>query len=282
MAAIGDDTAGKLAGGRPTTRPGRQNEAMPPTLTVRLVGGPTAVLDYAGLRLLTDPTFDPPGEHAGGLTKLTGPAMGPDDLGAIDAVLLSHDHHSDNLDPGGRAFLPRAGRTLTTSDGAERLGGNAVGLEPWDTVELERRGAGPVAVTAVPALHGPEGSEPVTGPVIGFVLGADDAPTLYVSGDNASVDVVRAIAERAGPIELAVLFCGGVSLPHRFDGAYLTLSADAAAQAAGVLGVRAVVPLHFEGWAHFTQGADELRSAFAAAGIADLLVVPERGASVSL
>ena len=208
--------------------------------------------------------------------------MGPDDLGAIDAVLLSHDHHSDNLDPGGRAFLPRAGRTLTTSDGAERLGGNAVGLEPWDTVELERRGAGPVAVTAVPALHGPEGSEPVTGPVIGFVLGADDAPTLYVSGDNASVDVVRAIAERAGPIELAVLFCGGVSLPHRFDGAYLTLSADAAAQAAGVLGVRAVVPLHFEGWAHFTQGADELRSAFAAAGIADLLVVPERGASVSL
>jgi L-ascorbate metabolism protein UlaG (beta-lactamase superfamily) len=118
--------------------------------------------------------------------------------------------------------------------------------------------------------------------VIGFVLGAGDAPTLYVSGDNASVDVVRAIAERTGPIELAVLFCGGVSLPHRFDGAYLTLSADAAAQAAEVLGVRAVVPVHFEGWAHFTQGADELRAAFAAAGIADLLVVPEPGASVSL
>jgi L-ascorbate metabolism protein UlaG (beta-lactamase superfamily) len=33
---------------------------MPSTLTVRLVGGPTAVLDYAGVRLLTDPTFDPP------------------------------------------------------------------------------------------------------------------------------------------------------------------------------------------------------------------------------
>jgi L-ascorbate metabolism protein UlaG (beta-lactamase superfamily) len=93
---------------------------------------------------------------------------------------------------------------------------------------------------------------------------------------------VRAIAKRTGPIELAVLFCGGVSLPHRFDGAYLTLSADAAAQAAEVLGVRGVVPVHFEGWAHFTQGADELRSAFAAAGIADRLVVPEPGASVSL
>ena len=43
---------------------------MPSALTVLLVGGPTAVLDYAGLRLLTDPTFDPPGEHEGGLTKL--------------------------------------------------------------------------------------------------------------------------------------------------------------------------------------------------------------------
>jgi L-ascorbate metabolism protein UlaG (beta-lactamase superfamily) len=187
-----------------------------------------------------------------------------------------------NLDPAGRAFLPRAGRTLTTSAGAERLGGNAVGLEPWATVELERPGGGAVTVTAVPALHGPEGSEPVTGPVIGFVLAADDAPTLYVSGDNASVDVVREIARRAGPIELAILFCGGVSLPQRFDGAYLTLSADAAAQAAEVLGARAVVPVHFEGWTHFTQGAAELRAAFDAAGMADRLVVPEPGGNVSL
>jgi len=82
--------------------------------------------------------------------------------------------------------------------------------------------------------------------------------------------------------ELAVLFCGGVSLPHRFDGAYLTLSADAAAQAAEVLGARAVVPVHFEGWAHFTQGAAELREAFARAGIGDRLVVPERGARVTV
>jgi L-ascorbate metabolism protein UlaG (beta-lactamase superfamily) len=281
VAAIGDDTAGKLqaAPGATVALDGLgDNEAMPPALTVRLVGGPTAVLDFAGLRLLTDPTFDPPGEHEGGLTKLTGPAVAADEVGAIDAVLLSHDHHADNLDPGGRAFLPRAGRTLTTTAGAERLGGNAVGLEPWAAVEL----AGAVTVTAVPALHGPEGSEPVTGPVIGFVLSAEDAPTVYVSGDNASVDVVRPIAERTGPIELAVLFCGGVSLPHRFDGAYLTLSADAAAQAAEVLGARAVVPVHFEGWAHFTQGADDLRTSFAAAGIADRLVVPEPGASVSL
>jgi L-ascorbate metabolism protein UlaG (beta-lactamase superfamily) len=248
-----------------------------PALTVLLVGGPTAVLEYAGVRLLTDPTFDEPGEHAGGLVKLTAPAIGPDDVGAIDAVLLSHDQHSDNLDDGGRAFLERVPRTLTTPLGAERLGGAAVGLEPWASTQV-----GTVTITAVPALHGPEGSEPVTGPVTGFVLAADGAPTVYVSGDNASVDVVREIAQRLGPIDLAVLFAGGVSLPQRFDGAYLTLSADRAAQAAEVLGSRAIVPLHFEGWAHFTQGADDLRAAFAAAEIGDRLIVPEPGAPVAV
>jgi L-ascorbate metabolism protein UlaG (beta-lactamase superfamily) len=252
------------------------------TLSALLVGGPTAVLEFAGLRLLTDPTFDAPGEQEGGLTKLTGPAVSAEEVGPIDAVLLSHDQHSDNLDVSGRAFLPRAGRTLTTATGAERLGGNAVGLEPWASLELERPAGGAVTVTAVPAQHGPEGCEPVTGPVVGFVLSADDAPTLYVSGDNASVDVVRTIAERLGPIELAVLFAGGVSIPQRFDGAYLTLSAERAAQAAQVLDARAVVPVHFEGWAHFTQGSAELREAFEAVGIGDRLLVPERGATVSI
>jgi L-ascorbate metabolism protein UlaG (beta-lactamase superfamily) len=252
------------------------------SLTVFLVGGPTAVLEFAGLRILTDPSFDPPGETPNGLRKLTAPAVGPDDLLPIDLVLLSHDHHDDNLDISGQAFLPRAGRTLTTTAGAERLGGNATGLEPWQSLEIERPGGKTLEVTAVPAQHGPDGTDHLTGPVIGFVLESEDVPTLYVSGDNASVDVVRTIADRKGPIELAVLFTGGVSVPHRFDGAYLTLSTDRAVQAARVLGARAIVPVHFEGWAHFTQGAEDLRAAFDAAGLGDLLLIPEAGDTVAV
>jgi L-ascorbate metabolism protein UlaG (beta-lactamase superfamily) len=120
-------------------------------LSVRLVGGPTAVLEYAGLRLLTDPTFDPPGRQESGLTKLTPPALSAEEVGPIDAVLLSHDQHADNLDVSGHAFLPRARRTLTTVAGAARLGGNAVGLEPWASTELERPAGSAVTVTAVPA-----------------------------------------------------------------------------------------------------------------------------------
>ena len=75
------------------------------------IGGPTALFELNGLRLLTDPTFDPAGEEyptgVYTLRKTAGPALGPESLGRIDAVLLSHDHHHDNLDRGGRLLLNR-------------------------------------------------------------------------------------------------------------------------------------------------------------------------------
>ena len=252
------------------------------TLTAQLVGGPTAVLEYAGLRWLTDPSLSPPGEYAGGLVKTTGPAVNVKAIEPIDVVLLSHEHHSDNLDPGGREFLPRARRVLTTVDGARRLGGNATGLEPWSSVEIDRPHEPAVTVTAVPAQHGPDGTDHITGPVIGFLLGSPGLDTVYVSGDNASLDVVRMIAERAGDVDVAVLFAGAVQVPHRFDGAYLTLTSERAAEAAKILGARAVVPVHFEGWTHFTQGAQALRGAFAGNQLTDRLALAEPGATVTV
>lgn len=58
------------------------------------IGGPTIVVQISELRLLVDPTFSPPGEYESApgrtLAKLTGPAMNLDDVGDVDAVLLSH------------------------------------------------------------------------------------------------------------------------------------------------------------------------------------------------
>ena len=34
-------------------------------LGIQLVGGPTAILEYGGLRWLTDPALSPPGEYGG-------------------------------------------------------------------------------------------------------------------------------------------------------------------------------------------------------------------------
>ena len=70
---------------------------------IAVLGGPTTVVDIAGLRMVVDPTFDPPGDK-GYLTKLSGPAVTAAELGPVDVVLVSHDLHPDNLDDSGREF----------------------------------------------------------------------------------------------------------------------------------------------------------------------------------
>ena len=248
--------------------------ATPAQVPVRVLGGPTALIEYGGLRFLTDPTFDAPGEYplGGGrsLTKTAPSAADPADLGPVDAVLLSHDQHPDNLDTAGRALLAEVPVVLTTRSAAARLGGTTQGLAPWDAVDLPRPGGGTVTVTATPALHGPEGCEPVTGEVVGFVLTAAGLPTVHVSGDNASLDVVREIAGRIGPVDTAVLFAGAARTAL-FDGALLTIDGARAAEAATVLGARRVVAAHCDSWAHFTEGREDVVAAFTAAGIADRL-----------
>ncbi|MFC7994437.1 MBL fold metallo-hydrolase [Streptomyces pilosus] len=245
---------------------------------IHTFGGPTALFDYGGLRFLTDPTFDGPGDYPapGGptLTKTAPSTTTPADLGPIDVVLLSHDEHADNLDTSGRALLADVPLTLTTPAGGKRLEEKAQGLADWETVELKRPGGGTITVTGVPAIHGPgarEETEPFTGQVVGFVLTGQGLPTVYVSGDNASLDAVREIAERFAPVDTALLFAGAPRFPMLFDGRPLVLDSAQAAEATRILDARRVVPVHHDSWAHFTEGRDELEAAFAAAGLADRL-----------
>ncbi|WP_288115019.1 MBL fold metallo-hydrolase [Microbacterium sp. SCN 71-21] len=247
------------------------------SLRVIHIGGPTVLLQLGGLSLLVDPTFDPPGEVGSAtrtLTKLRGPALEATALPPLDAVLLSHDQHADNLDAAGRAVLATAPIALTTPLAAERLGQPARALEPWESVTLVGE-TSEVTVTAVPARHGPIGSEPVIGPVTGFVLTGDGLPTVYVSGDNSAPELVEEIAARVPPVDVAVLFAGAARTPS-VDGA-LTLTATDAVAAARAIGAPVVVPVHTEGWAHFSESTDDLVRAFAAAGLGALLRVPERG-----
>ena len=237
-----------------------------------VIGGPTTVVDIAGHRLICDPTFDPPTDY-GYLQKLAGPAVDQLTIGDVDAALVSHDLHPDNLDEAGRAFALRAPVVLTTASGAPRLGPPSVALEPWSTWSDP---TGTLQVTGVPARHGPADGELndegfINCEVVGFVVRADGAPSTYLSGDNASVEIVREIRERLGDIDCAVLFAGSASVPAKFSGRPLSLTAERAAAAAEVLGSRHVVVAHQEGWRHFSQGPAETRAAFDAAGIADRL-----------
>jgi L-ascorbate metabolism protein UlaG (beta-lactamase superfamily) len=169
--------------------------------------------------------------------------------------------------------------TLSTASAYERIGAPVRALGPWESVELTRPDGGALRVTAVPAQHGPDGSLPLVGEVTGFVLSGDGLPKVYVSGDNASLDVVREIADQQGPFDVAVLFAGAARTPLVPD-APLTLTSEDAARATEILGAVRVVPLHFEHWGHFTEDGATLTTAFARAGLTDRLRLLEPGASV--
>jgi hypothetical protein len=97
-------------------------------------------------------------------------------------VLLSHHQHLDNLDRAGRAFLAKAGATFTTAAGAQRLGKSATGLA-GDT--LAGANGRRLLISATPARHGPVGIEPITGDVVGFLIGREaSGDAIYVTGDT--------------------------------------------------------------------------------------------------
>jgi L-ascorbate metabolism protein UlaG (beta-lactamase superfamily) len=234
------------------------------------IGGPTVLVQIGDWRLLTDPTFDPAGKDyrfgwGTGSTKLTGPAIAAADLGPIDAVLLSHDHHDDNLDPAGRALLPSAGLVITTVPGAKRLGGGARGLAPWGATRLDAPGRPSIEVTATPCRHGPPLSRPIVGDVIGFALSWDgqEHGVLWISGDTVLYDGVREVADRL-QVDTALLHLGGVQFPITGPLHY-TMTATQAVELSQLVQPRTIIPIHYEGWKHFREGREEIEREFAKA-----------------
>ncbi len=194
-------------------------------------------------------------------------------------MLLSHDQHADNLDHAGRLLLKNARKVLTTPEGARRLGGNALGLQPWQSIDLEAPGGRALRVVATPARHGP----PLLhrGPVIGFVAFFVDAPesAIYFSGDTVWYDSVAEVARRF-PVRAALLNLGAARVA--VIPCPLTMTAADAIQTARAFAGAAIVPLHFEGWAHFSEGRAEIARAFADAGLESRLQWPEAGCAVEI
>jgi len=180
------------------------------------IGGPTILIEVGTLRLLTDPTLDLPGNYETGAfthSKLVGPAVSASEIGSIDAVLLSRDHHFDNLDRAGRKLLSVAKRVITTPAGAQRLQRNAIGLESWQSFDVSASDGKIFSITSTPARHGPVIGE--RGPVAGFLISYKDSTEdlIYVSGDTVWYEGVQETLRRYPNIRVGILFVGAAQIP---------------------------------------------------------------------
>jgi L-ascorbate metabolism protein UlaG (beta-lactamase superfamily) len=235
------------------------------------IGGPTVLVELAGWRILLDPTFDPPGRrYAFGLgtssVKTRGPFIPADAIGDIDVVLLSHDHHADNLDDAGRALLATARSVVTTASGARRLGlAQATGLVAHQSTELSSPGRPDLTITATPGRHGPPLTRALVGDVIGFAvqITGEESTALWVTGDTVLTRAVRREARRRD-IDVAIVNAGGVRFSRTGPLRYTMTGADAVrliAEAAP----RVALPAHYDGWSHFVDGESGFRAAVAGA-----------------
>ena len=171
-------------------------------------------------------------------------------------VLLTHDHHADNLDDAGRALLPSAGTVVTTAPGAKRLGGGATGSRRG-----RRRGStAPVEptieVTATPCRHGPPLSHPIIGDVIGFALSWDGSTGCCGSRATPCSTTASAPSPNGSRSDAALHLGGvrfGITGPVRY-----TMTAHEAIELCRLLRPRTAIPVHYEGWSHFTEGRDAI------------------------
>lgn len=275
------------------------------------LGTATVDLRIGGTRLLTDPVFDPIGSAYDfgpwftprswfSSEKRYQTPVDADALGDFDAVLVSHDHHGDNLDLAGRALVAdasRVARVVTTEPGARRLarppsrvdapghglglGTRVSGLAPGASTRI-----GNVTITATVARHGPRFT-PRVHEVVGFVLDVDRGPRIWISGDTVMFPALAAALERLRderPIDVALVHCGAVRFAHApgFQHARFTFDAREAAQACKLLDAGTIVPVHRSGWAHFQQSEDDLLTAFDDAGLLERTRMLELGATIDL
>lgn len=252
-------------------------------LSITHIGTATAIIHLDGVNIITDPVFSPAGtEWDLGIAKLKiqeTPALGLADLPPIDAVLLSHEDHVDNLDEPGRQLLD--GRVvLTTPDGAKNLAPRpgVQALRPWETTSLNL-GGHPFQVTGTPCVHLPGGE------VTGFILSSpsfgkstDGKPNaVYFSGDTIYLPELAEMKERFH-ISVALLNLGEatIHLPEQ-EPLKITLNGADAAKLFKELEADVFVPMHFQSWNHFAESKEHLKKSLEASGVSEKVLWLEPG-----
>lgn len=245
------------------------------------------LLKINGATFITDPVFSLPHEYdispifqkfpmeaqfqahvehvhaspiAAGVKCLKGPALQLRDLPPVDAVLLSHEDHPDNLDIEGRKLL-EGRKVFTTVDGMNQLAPRpgVVGLKPWSSVQTTINGM-EFTITGTPCRHFPGGE--CTGFVLetpGFGTHTDGRPNaIWISGDTIDCPELMDIGKR-WHMKLAVVHLGKAETITPLGPVNLTLGAKAAIDLMRHFQADVMVPVHMDSWSHFTESSDDVK-----------------------
>lgn len=240
-------------------------------VTITHIDTACVLININGFKIITDPTLDKkdgffPQYVSRPLAfskKYIDPALSIAEIGKVDLVLLSHDHHSDNLDKSGRAFIKTVPVVLSTKDAVKRLkNNNTIGLDNWEKYTVSTSKVKGLKITAIPAQHtNIKRLDKVMGKVIGFTIEWENQTggCLYISGDTVLFEGLLELEKRK-KVETVILHLGAGAFPYLKRNLRVTMNGEEALETTRLLNPRTVIPIHYEGWWHFKQSVKSLKS----------------------
>ena len=247
-------------------------------IKVDYLGGPTVIIEIEGVRFMTDPTLD----KQGSIYQMT-PTIQLEKTGnpylekfpPIDYVLLSHDSHQDNLDTKGRTLLKNVKKVFTSKSASENLKNNSVGLKPWESETIVISKKLEITITATPARHGPAGVTKFTGNVIGFIISVkknNKEYQIYFTGDTVYYEGIKEVSDRFNP-QYIIACAGAVKAMGLL---YITMNENDLVDTSFAFPEATIIPVHFEGWAHFSGTISPAKKVFEILGISDKLMILDK------
>jgi L-ascorbate metabolism protein UlaG (beta-lactamase superfamily) len=255
------------------------------TGSIIFIGNPTVLIRYAGLTILTDPTFIHIHEKVNlgfGLytTRLTNPAMNIEQLPPLDLVILSH-FHGDHFDQVAVRELDKSLPIVTTPHASEELSlrgfTNPQQLNKWESISFVK-GNVQLLITATPGRHGPLPVAMFLPQVMGSILDfkvkeEDDADSssrrhlfrIYITGDTLVFDDIKEIPKRYSDINIALLHLGGTKVM----GIMVTMDAKEGLEMFNIINPRKAIPIHYNDYDVFKSPLEDFQHEVKEAGIED-------------
>ena len=227
-------------------------------ITMAWLGHATVLINFYGVRILTDPTlFNRIGVNLGigslGPLREVRCALTPAALPDIDLVLVSHAHF-DHLDTRSLAALrgrPAAVMAAKTSDLLPRRGYSSVTELQWNEATRVATSHGDVQVRSIEVKHwGARLRSDTYRGYTGFVV-EREGKRLLIGGDTARTASFRA-HRRYGPFEAAVMPIGAYD-PWIWN----HCTPEEAVEMADAAGARLFVPVHHQTFRLSREGTRE-------------------------